>query len=275
MMKHVTTAVLAAAVVFAGGLASAQSATQETKDKTKAAAHHTGAAMTDAEITSAVKSKLLADKTVAGLQLDVDTSDHVVTLSGQAKSAAERAQAMRLARNTSGVKSVVDKITVGGTATTTTPTSGKVLPPKKDDGTHIIIKDDTTPMVKKGVEKTEDAAKAAGRATEHAAKKTADAVKNTDVKVKDDTKVQVHKDDGDPSVKTAGEATSDAAITSAIKTKMLADARVSGLKIDVDTSKGIVTLTGDVRSPAEKAAALDLARTQKGVKGVVDKLTVK
>jgi len=271
MMKHVTTAALVAAVVLGGGLASAQSATQETKDKTKAAAKQTGAAMSDGEITSAVKSKLLADKTVGGLQLDVDTNDHVVTLSGQVKSAAEHAQALRLARNTSGVKSVVDKMTVGGTAST----SGHVLPPKKDDGTHIVIKDDTTPMVKKGVDKTEDAAKAVGKATEKAAKKTVDTVKNTDVKVKDDTKVEIHKDDGDPTVKTAGEATTDAAITSAVKTKFLADARVSGLKINVDTSKGIVTLTGDVRTSEEKAAALDLARTSKGVKGVVDKLTLK
>jgi hyperosmotically inducible protein len=138
-----------------------------------------------------------------------------------------------------------------------------------------VFKDDTTPMVKKGVDKTEDAAKTVGKATEKAAKKTVDAVKNTDVKVKDDTKVEVHKDDGDPTVRTSGEATSDAAITSAIKTKLLADARVSGLKIDVDTSKGVVTLTGDVRSAAERNAAVDLARTSKGVKSVVDKLTVK
>jgi hyperosmotically inducible protein len=115
-----------AVVLMTAGAASAQSATQETKAKTNAAAHKTGAAMSDAEITSAVKSKLLADKTVGGLKIDVDTDNHIVSLSGQVKSSAERARALQLARNTSGVKSVVDKLTVGGTA----PTTGRVVEPK-------------------------------------------------------------------------------------------------------------------------------------------------
>jgi osmotically-inducible protein OsmY len=246
-------------VLLTAGAASAQSATQETKAKTKSTAQKTGMVMSDAEITSAVKSKLLADKIVGGLKLDVDTKDGVVTLSGPVHSAAERAQAVKLARGTHGVKSVTSKLVVEKTTDTTTGTSGK-----DDKGTHIIIKDDTTPMVKKGAEKTKEAVK-----------KTVDAVKDTDVKVKDDTKVEIHKDDGDPAVKTAGEATADAAITSAVKTKLLADARVSGLKIDVDTSKGVVTLTGNVANQTEKAAALDLAKSTKGVTRVVDKLTIK
>ncbi len=45
----------------------------------------------------------------------------------------------------------------------------------------------------------------------------------------------------------AGEVTGDAAITTAVKTKFLADTHVSGLKIDVDTMNGVVTLTGNVQ----------------------------
>ena len=41
-----------------------------------------------------------------------------------------------------------------------------------------------------------------------------------------------------------GTAVGDAAITSAVKAKFLADTTVSGLKIDVDTKDGVVTLTG-------------------------------
>ena len=70
------------------------------------------------------------------------------------------------------------------------------------------------------------------------------------------------------------DATTDAAITTAVKTKLLADTAVGGLKIDVDTSNHVVTLTGAVHSAAEKAEALRLARTTKGVKSVVSKLTV-
>ena len=77
---------------------------------------------------------------------------------------------------------------------TTLVVGGKTEGTSGHEDTHIIIKDDTTPMVKKGAEKTADAAKKVGSATEHAAKKTVDAVKNTDVKVKDDTHVEIHKE---------------------------------------------------------------------------------
>jgi hyperosmotically inducible protein len=59
-----------------------------------------------------VKSKLLADTHTSGLKIDVDTKEKVVTLSGNVKSQAEKAQAVQIARNTEGVKSVNDKLTI-------------------------------------------------------------------------------------------------------------------------------------------------------------------
>ena len=70
------------------------------------------AAFSDPGITTALKTKLLADPTVGGLRIDVDTRDGVVTLTGQVKSKAEREQALKLARETDGVKTVEDKLTV-------------------------------------------------------------------------------------------------------------------------------------------------------------------
>jgi hyperosmotically inducible protein len=74
-------------------------------------------AQTDAGITTKVKSKLAADDTVKAYQIDVDTKDKVVTLSGSVDSQAAKDQAVALARGTEGVADVVDNITVsGGTA---------------------------------------------------------------------------------------------------------------------------------------------------------------
>jgi hyperosmotically inducible protein len=67
---------------------------------------------------------------------------------------------------------------------------------------------------------------------------------------------------------------SDAGITSEVKAKLLADADISGLRIDVDTSNHVVTLTGTVRTQAEKDEALEIARKVQGVTGVTDRLTV-
>lgn len=152
----------------------------------------------DTGITTKVKSQLASDDVVKAYEIDVDTRDHVVTLSGTVDTEAEEAQAITLARNTDGVTDVVDNITV-----------------KPDES-------------------------AAGGAAA-----------------------------------AVSEVGSDAWITTTIKTKLLADDKVGGLRIDVDTASGAVTLTGDVRTAAERSRALQLAKETEGVKSVNDQLNVK
>jgi hyperosmotically inducible periplasmic protein len=147
-------------------------------------------------------------------------------------------------------------------------------PQEKPKETTIVIKDDATPKAKKAAKKTADATKKAAEKTKDAAKKTADTVKDTKVEVKDDTKVVV-KDDTTPAAKKAAAAVTDAEITSAVKTKLLGDKAVAGSNINVDTNHGVVTLTGPVKTAGEKAEALRLARTTKGVSSVVDKLEIR
>jgi len=151
----------------------------------------------DAGITSAVKTKFAADDTVKASQINVDTSDKVVTLSGTVDTQAAKTRALELARETKGVVRVSDQLTV-----------------------HDMTAD---------VAPTPDAERASF---------------------------------------------SDAAITASVKTKLLADTSVGGLKIDVDTRDGVVTLTGKVKSQAERDQALRIARESDGVKTVDDKLTV-
>ncbi len=151
---------------------------------------------TDAGVTTKVKSKLGADDTVKAYQIDVDTQDKVVTLSGKVENAAAKTTAVRLARETEGVANVVDNIVV-----TMKPVDTPNMP-------------DTTADV------------------------------------------------------------TDAGVTAAVKSKLLADPDVAGLKIDVDTQNGVVTLTGRVKTAAEKAEAVRLARETTGVKSVTDRLTV-
>lgn len=72
----------------------------------------------------------------------------------------------------------------------------------------------------------------------------------------------------------AGEKVTDAAITTAVKAKLLADTMVSGLKIDVDTTNAVVTLTGPVSSQAEATQAEMLAKRTEGVERVIVNLKV-
>jgi len=74
--------------------------------------------------------------------------------------------------------------------------------------------------------------------------------------------------------KTVGETIDDATITTRVKTAMLNDANVGGLRIDVDTFKGVVTLSGRVKSPVEHDQAIAIARRTSGVVNVKDALQV-
>jgi hyperosmotically inducible protein len=67
--------------------------------------------------------------------------------------------------------------------------------------------------------------------------------------------------------KTVGETIDDATITTRVKTAFVNDPMVGALRIDVDTFKGVVTLSGRVKSKEEEARAIQLA---KSIRGVVD-----
>lgn len=162
-----------------------------------------GCAQSDAGITTSVKSQLVADELVRARDIDVDTRDRVVTLTGEVRSAEEEARALQIARNTNGVGNVVDQLDIVPEPAPTTGIGGTPTEPGAGD----VF-------------------------------------------------------------------TTDPNITSQVKAKLLADPDVAGLRINVDTKDQIVTLTGTVRTEAEKSRALQLAREVDGVLRVTDQLTV-
>ncbi len=74
--------------------------------------------------------------------------------------------------------------------------------------------------------------------------------------------------------KTVGETIDDATITTRVKTAFINDPIVGALRIDVDTFKGVVTLSGRVKSKEEEAKAISIARSIKGVADVKSTLII-
>jgi osmotically-inducible protein OsmY len=74
--------------------------------------------------------------------------------------------------------------------------------------------------------------------------------------------------------KTVGETIDDATITTRVKTALLNDPATGGLRIDVDTFKGVVTLSGRVKSSAEQNEAIRVARNTPGVTDVKSTLQI-
>ena len=71
------------------------------------------------------------------------------------------------------------------------------------------------------------------------------------------------------------DATADARITAAVKTKLVADRDLSALSISVNTTGGVVTLSGTVTSAESISKAMLHAMETDGVREVVSTLQVK
>lgn len=78
-----------------------------------------------------------------------------------------------------------------------------------------------------------------------------------------------------PAGRTMGQVWDDGAITTEVKTKLLADGMTKGLAITVSTFEGDVSLIGAVENQEQKAKAETIAKSAKGVRKVTNLLEVK
>jgi osmotically-inducible protein OsmY len=72
-----------------------------------------GTQVDDAAITASVKAKLAADGDINPFNIDVDTNEGVVTLQGRVEKEEARTKAEQLARETDGVRRVINLVKVG------------------------------------------------------------------------------------------------------------------------------------------------------------------
>ena len=73
----------------------------------------------------------------------------------------------------------------------------------------------------------------------------------------------------------AGRISQDAALTSAVKAKLIKSRDVQVSDVSVDTYEGVVILRGEVSTAARRAAVERVARSVEGVKGVRNELRVR
>jgi osmotically-inducible protein OsmY len=84
----------------------------------------------------------------------------------------------------------------------------------------------------------------------------------------------VHSACARPSGTSASAAIDDATVTTRVKTAFINDPVVGIARIDVDTFKGVVTLSGKVKTKEDEAKAIALARTIRGVTDVKSTLQI-
>jgi len=96
------------------GVGATEKGVGKAAEKTAEGIGKAGEKMTDASITTGVKTELTGEPLLKDSAIDVDTSHHVVTLRGTVPSAAAKARAATIAANSKGVARVVDELVVKG-----------------------------------------------------------------------------------------------------------------------------------------------------------------
>jgi len=239
----------------------------------------------DAWITTKAKLALITSDNVSAQSVNVDTTNGQVTLHGKVRSAAEKAEAERLAKSIDGVKGVRNMLQVVSEPRTE---SVKVADADLKDRVEKALRADDTlkdsdiavASVNDGVVLLKGQAKTIGdhlRAVETTARvpgvrRVASEIQSPD-KV-GDAEIYRERDDSKGTAAAAKEGVSDAYITSATKMKLMADSRVPGLDVNVDTRGSEVTLFGMVPTREAKAAAEEIARGVSGVRSVKNELEV-
>ena len=91
----------------------ARAAGAEIGDKVATGAQKAGETLEEASLTAKVKSKIALDDTLDGSHIQVASDNGRVTLTGTALNEAQHRRALDLARETAGVSTVVDHVSVG------------------------------------------------------------------------------------------------------------------------------------------------------------------
>jgi len=122
----------------------ARAAGHETKQDAKVAAKQTGNVVTDSWITMKVHSQFVPEAALEDSDIDVETNNGVVSLTGTVPTAAGRDRAVQIAKATDGVKSVTNSL--------------RIVPER--DGNAAAA---TGAAAKEGARETKEAAHGAGR----------------------------------------------------------------------------------------------------------------
>jgi hyperosmotically inducible protein len=228
------------AATLCAGPVFAQSAGQEARE----GARKTGNAVTDSWITMKVHSQFIPEDALEGSDIDVDTMNGVVTLNGTVPTAAGRARAVAIAKATEGVRTVTDKLRIVA--------AGADVAGAREAG-------------REAAGETKEAGREAAGAAREAGRESATTAREAGR----DAAGAAREATG-----TTGRAVTDGWIKSKIYSQYLVEGALDGSDIDIDITKGAVSLNGTVRSDAARARALAIAKGTDGVKSVRDNLKI-
>ena len=143
--RHTLRAVVAATAAILVLGACTRDERKEVRTEVKQATNAAANVVDNAALTTKVKAALLADELVKGTQINVDSNNGVVTLSGAVDSPAHMQKAEQIAKGVSGVTRVQNNLNAPTTTTTssTPPPSTMASSPATPPSSMTADKKDT------------------------------------------------------------------------------------------------------------------------------------
>jgi osmotically-inducible protein OsmY len=251
-----------------------------------------GSVPTDAQspgwITAKIQAQYYMHPALKPWNIDVVAAPNGhVALVGVIDNAVDRAEAVRIARDTDGVTGVTDNLRVRGELAAITAASDPTLERIADSSitakiqSRYFVDDDLKGRdvdvdTKNGVVTLSGTVNSAGERLQAAAvARNTDGVTAVNDELMIDRRPRTAPGSGavKGSVGTAGQI-QDAWITTKIRSTFILDDRIRARNIDVDTKNGVVTLKGTVATEDARKAAESLATESEGVRRVVNQLSV-
>jgi osmotically-inducible protein OsmY len=234
-------------------------------------------ALTDARAEARIETTYRLSPYLRADQLDVQVSNGVATLSGSVPEEVSKELAEAIASGIEGVSKVENALTVDAKVRADTPRRfAEVL----DDGTITTAINSKLAWsrfandLQVTVATRDGAVTLTGNARSADARAAANRLAATTRGVGEvDDRIVVGNAVGAGMLKPAtaqpaGTAMSDTWITTKVKYTLLYSSNVAGSDVEVSTAAGVVTLSGNLHSGAERALAIELAQNIGGVKSV-------
>jgi osmotically-inducible protein OsmY len=221
----------------------------------------------DSKIENAAKGSYNF-RTVLGDRVSVKSNDGVVTLSGTVQDKDDKALAEDTVENLPGVVSVDNQVVV-----------------KSEYAEHsdewIALKVRGELLVKANVSATattvdvKNGVVTLSGTVQNIAEKDLTGVYAKDVANVKDVRNELVVAPASPEDSTMGEVIDDASITSQVKYALMSHRSTSAISTKVTTENAVVTISGVAATDAEKSLVSKLAQDTRGVKSVVNDMTVK
>ena len=227
------------------------------------------ASETDARIESSAKKSYVFKHYLIDDSIKTESKNGAVTLTGTVADESHIGLAQNTVEGLPGVRSVDNQLTVKGER------------PAEHSDTWVSLKVKTALLFHRNVRATktdvnvkDGIVSLSGEASSMAQKElTTEYAKDVEgvKEVKNDMTVAQSTVKPD---ETTGEKIDDASITAQVKMSLLSHRSTSALKTKVETTDGVVTLTGITKNAAEKALVTKLTTDVNGVNSVVNNMTI-